>query len=106
MNMSRDVYQKSIETFSPTSRLLKLAEESSELSAATIRFMSGHDRKSISVIKSEFIEELADVQIMIDQMKCIYGDEIEKKIKEKLIRLEKLIEKEEFKIKRSIKIVY
>jgi len=101
-----NIYEKTIETFSPTSRLLKLAEEASELSAATIRFMSGHDRKSISKVKSDFIEELADVQIMIDQMKCIYGDEIEKKIKEKLIRLEKLIEKEEFKIKRSIKIVY
>jgi len=101
-----NICEKSINTFSPTSRLLKLAEESSELSAASIRFISGHDRKSISKIKSDFIEEIADVHIMIDQMKYIYGDEIEQKIKEKLIRLEMLIEKEEFKIKRSIKIGY
>ena len=99
-----NIYEKAVNTASPTSRLLKLAEESSELSAATIRFMAGHDRRSITQVKFDFIEELADVQIMINQMKCIFGEEIEQKIKEKLIRLETLIDKEELKIKHSIKI--
>ena len=63
-----------------------------ELVTAIARYnQRSHDQE----MRSQVIEEIADVKIMMEQLALIFGKaEVEKKEEEKLARLEQRIEKE------------
>ena len=80
------VYRKAIERFGPPNQMIKAIEEMSELTKvlAKILVMGGE------VSLDELIEEVADVTIMMEQLKLIYDidDEVCEMMDSKIRRLE------------------
>lgn len=75
------IYKKSIDTFGKQMQIIVAIEEMSELQQAI--------SKDIRCKEHNVEEEIADVEIMIEQLKIIYDVEKVNKIKaEKLIRLQ------------------
>jgi hypothetical protein len=70
-------------------QVLKLAEEASELSRACVKMvMQMHDTPDHEIDKSNWIEEIVDVQILIEQFMTFYsGAEI---LEQRKARFEKL----------------
>lgn len=87
-----DVYRKAIEWWGMKAQLDQLLEELGELIVATRKF----DRHNWSEdYLDNLCEELADVEIMIQQFKYLYPDQIEKWKIIKLVRLMEKLENEE-----------
>lgn len=80
------VYRKAIERFGPPNQMIKAIEEMSELTKvlAKILVMGGE------VSLDELIEEVADVTIMMEQIRLIYNidDEVCEMMDGKVKRLE------------------
>lgn len=66
-------------------------EEMSELTKAILKTRRAHTGPELTAAFENVLEEIADVQIMLDQMKLIYGDTQEQEA-EKLARLKGWIE--------------
>ena len=80
-----NIYQKAIDTFGEKSQKLMMIEEMAELTQAISKDFRGQDHN--------VEEEIADVEIMLEQMKLIYNTEDIKMCKEiKLRRLKGLTE--------------
>lgn len=84
------ILHAAVETFGRDSQMMMMVEEMSELTKAIIKFFRAHDGESAKLATDNVKEEMADCQIMLDQMKIMFGnvDMIERK---KLNRLEKRI---------------
>lgn len=78
----KDVFRRAIERFGETAQEDVMIEEMSELTKAIIK----NRRKPSEKTRTDVLEEMADVQIMLDQMKLIFGDSNEFQA-EKIIRL-------------------
>jgi hypothetical protein len=65
-----DLYQKAKERWGLSSQISMLAEESSELSVASLHLLRKIKDKAESWEK--FAEEIADVEFMIDEMKAYF----------------------------------
>ncbi len=63
-------------------------EECSELIKALLKMRRNEDISRVPVLKKDIIEEIADVNIMIEQLKIIYDceKEVDDEITRKLIR--------------------
>ena len=74
------VLRKAIDTYGEESQAKMMIEEMSELTKALCKWFRGETEKS------HILEEMADVQIMLDQMRMIFGDtsELEKAKVERL----------------------
>lgn len=81
------IYQEAIDLWGINSQMIKTIEEMSELTSELCHEL--YDKGSIESI----IEELADVEIMIEQMKAIFPS-VEAIKNEKLKRLALLIDRE------------
>lgn len=83
----KEILERAIHTYGIHAQVDMCLEEMSELSKALLKMRrSGGD---IADKLDNIREEIADVQIMIDQMKMIYGEELIEKIERlKLARLE------------------
>lgn len=81
--LRRDTYSVAVETYDRTSRLMLAVEEMSELSKELSKNYRGED--NISAIS----EEMADVEIMLEQLKIIFRNrsEVDTVKAEKLCRL-------------------
>lgn len=81
--LHRDTYSVAVETYDRTSRLMLAVEEMSELSKELSKNYRGED--NISAIS----EEMADVEIMLEQLKIIFRNrsEVDTVKAEKLCRL-------------------
>lgn len=81
--LRRDTYSAAVETYDRTSRLMLAIEEMSELSKELSKNYRGED--NISAIS----EEMADVEIMLEQLKLIFRNrsEVDAVKAEKLCRL-------------------
>ena len=77
-----DVFKRAIERFGEAAQEDVLIEEMSELTKAIIK----NRRKPSEKTKRDILEEMADVQIMLDQMTLIFGDSREFRA-EKILRL-------------------
>jgi len=77
-----DVYQQAIDTFGVRPQVTKAVEELMELGHALCRALQ-HEPSNV-------LEEMADVEIMMEQLKRIYGNTDEMKDR-KLFRLEGMI---------------
>ena len=79
----QDVLQMALETFGPEAQTLMVFEEMSELQKELCKHARGkHNWESIA-------DEIADVEIMLEQMKILHGcaDEVKRHRSEKLMRL-------------------
>ena len=83
-----EIYKQALIKWGYQSQVGMLFEEMGEL----LQALNKYDRKKATL--AEVVDELADVQIMVEQMAVVYGREIVHKRKiEKLIRLEALLKK-------------
>lgn len=85
MNESqRTVLQEAIDTYGKENQLWMVIEEMSELAKEICKNKRGQDNES------EIADEIADVTIMLEQAKMIFGnaDQVEKRIQFKVDRLE------------------
>lgn len=90
---SPDIYRRALRHFGDRNQILKAAEEASELSAAIMRYMGASDIGLRSSPLLALVEELADVEIMCQQMRLIFGDyPVDAAKKQKLERLERRLE--------------
>jgi len=88
----KELYQKALEKWGIELQLNMMIEECAELIQAIIHLK----RKASPSNLKKVIEEIADVEIMIGQMKEIFDKaSIEGIVQIKLERLNKMIEKEE-----------
>ena len=87
--------QKAIDTYGVENQIIKTVEELSELSQALCKFLSKSKTESDRYIVDNICEEIADVEIMLEQCKMIFY-ESENKIndykKKKIKRLERRLE--------------
>lgn len=85
------ILERAVETFGPGPQTDMMIEEMSELTKALCKYRravgGGADEAEVSVRKDQVLEEMADVQIMLNQMVLIYGDFNEQEIA-KLLRLD------------------
>lgn len=93
VKLRKTISARAIEKFGRAHQVAKSIEELGELSTELARWTQLEYRGECSIASLEVIEELADVLIMCDQLRLIFGayhvDEMKAK---KLERLEKLIE--------------
>jgi hypothetical protein len=83
-----EILQAAIETYGVKAQEDVCIEEMSELTKAIIK-----NRRNDGEAIANILEEIADVQIMLDEMRLIYGD-TEKQDAFKVNRLQKRIVKE------------
>lgn len=78
------IYEQAVDKFGKTHQIGVLIEEMGECIAKGSQLITrGRD------VEQEFIEEIADVQIMINQMEVVYGKErINTAIRKKLTKLQ------------------
>ena len=65
MNIKRNIYRKVVDKFGRDGQLRMLQEECSELAVAVSHFIRGRDQL-------ELIEEIADVEIMLEQVRTFF----------------------------------
>ena len=80
-----------VRTWGRDAQMLMMVEEMSELTKEICKFYRTTDDKSASAVAGNILEEMADVQIMLDQMKIMFG-RVEPMMRVKLDRLEKRLE--------------
>lgn len=80
-----------VRTWGRDAQMLMMVEEMSELTKEICKFYRTTDDKSASAVAGNIREEVADVQIMLDQMKIMFG-RVEPMVRAKLDRLEKRLE--------------
>lgn len=85
-----EILQKAIDSYGPAMQEDICIEEMSELTKAIIKDRRNEDMAASDRI-NQIREEIADVQIMLDQMRLIYGDTADQE-NFKVERLEKRLE--------------
>ncbi len=91
---TKKVYRKAWDKFGTDAQLMMLMEECAELIQATSKVI--RQRKSKTSCWRNFIEEIADVEIMIDQVKVMVDYEnIQKRVDtekhDKMLKLKELV---------------
>lgn len=89
---SKEIMQKAINTYGVENQIIKTVEELSELSQALCKFLSKPYTESDRTILDNIYEEIADVEIMLEQCKMIFyesEDKINDYKKKKIKRLER-----------------
>lgn len=70
--------QKAIDTYGSTMQEDICIEEMSELTKALLKLRRGYENPNKYIeLRCNIIEEIADVQIMLDQMRVIFGDTVQ-----------------------------
>ena len=78
-----EIYEKLVEKYGPKHQLYVTIEEMGEAIAKISQFLN-RDRD----VEQEMIEEIADVVIMTEQCKVIYGDRLVQAVLKKLNKAE------------------
>lgn len=88
--MSENLFDKCLAKWGLNSQILMLAEEAGELSVATLHLLRDKKRKEAL---NNFAEEIADVELMLQEIKYYLNisDLIKKYRKQKIERLEALL---------------
>ena len=84
----QQTYRQILDCFGNTMQCIVAIEEMSELQKALAKYLRGLQYHDFADILANVREEIADVQIMLDQLKMIFddGETVEKIIDEKLQR--------------------
>lgn len=89
-----DIYHRALKTWGKNPQMLQVIEEMSELIKEILKNVNrGKDNIS------DIIEETADVEIMLEQLKCCYNikQEVEDYKKQKLLKIAKRLDEWENK---------
>lgn len=87
--MDRQLLKRIIETYGIENQMLQCVEEMAELTQAINKYRRAEKLDKAVDAYKQVIEEIADVQIMIEQMRLMFdGDEVDIVIFEKLERME------------------
>ena len=89
MRIDKEVLQQAIEKWGEKSQLEMLQEETTELSLATRKFI----RVPNEVTKLNMVNEIADVQIMIEQFMMMHPETREKIEAKKSFKINRLYER-------------
>lgn len=84
-----NIYQRALKTWGKEPQMLQVIEEMSELTKEILKNVNrGKDNIS------ELVEETADVEIMLEQLKCCYGiaEKVEEYKKGKLLKIEQRLD--------------
>ncbi len=83
------IYERAVKTWGKEPQMLQVIEEMSEL---TKEILKNVNRKKNNI--DELIEETADVEIMLEQLKCCYGikDQVEEYKAGKLLKIERRLD--------------
>ena len=84
-----DIYKRALKTWGKEPQMLQVIEEMSEL---TKEILKNINRKKDNL--NEIIEETADVEIMLEQLKCCYdiNRQVETYKAQKLLKIEKRLD--------------
>ena len=84
-----DIYKRALKTWGKEPQMLQVIEEMSEL---TKEILKNINRKKDNL--NEIIEETADVEIMLEQLKCCYNikQQVEDYKAQKLLKIEKRLD--------------
>ncbi len=84
-----DIYHRTLNVWSNEHQILQTVEEMSELIKEILKNVN---RKQNNI--SAIVEETADVEIMLEQLKCCYNikDQVESYKKDKLKKIEKRLD--------------
>ena len=86
MGKDKEIMQEAIKTFGYSNQVAKFVEEAGECIASVMRFQT----KPNMVNQDKMCEELADLGIMIEQMKIMFAKgNIQEHWDKKIVRLEK-----------------
>lgn len=83
-----NLYKKAVMKWGDRAQIDMMIEEMAELTKAFCKWRRSPEDKQLSNI----YEELVDVEIMLEQMKYVFTDDVQFLKKEKLSRLSKLLE--------------
>lgn len=84
-----NIYQRALKTWGKEPQMLQVIEEMSELTKEILKNVNrGKDNIS------ELVEETADVEIMLEQLKCCYGiaEKVEEYKRGKLLKIEQRLD--------------
>ena len=83
------LYQRALRVWGKEPQMLQVIEEMSELTKEILKNVNRHKDN-----RAEIIEETADVEIMLAQLKCCYqiSDEVEQYKAQKLKKIEKRLD--------------
>ena len=76
MEYKAEVLEKAVDTYGSTNQTVKAAEELSELLVALNKWLGMSENENIARFHASYNirEECADVEIMLSQLKIIFGD--------------------------------
>ena len=87
--MNRNILKKAIDIYGVKTQMMMCIEEAAELIQAINKYFRAVENGNVSNAGYELIGEIADVEIMLKQMRMIFGEgSVDIRIKEKLDRLE------------------
>lgn len=89
-----NIYKRALETWGKEPQMLQVIEEMSELIKEILKNIN---RKKDNI--AEIIEETADVEIMLEQLKCCYNikEQVETYKTQKLLKIEKRLDEWNYK---------
>ena len=88
--MDRKILRKAIDTYGTEAQMMQCIEEMAELIQAINKYFRANTDEEMAKAYISVIEEISDVQIMLEQMRIVFGDKsVDKQITAKLGRLEK-----------------
>lgn len=88
--MDRKILRKAIDTYGTEAQMMQCIEEMAELIQAINKYFRANTDEEMAKAYISVIEEISDVQIMLEQMRILFGDKaVDEQITAKLGRLEK-----------------
>ena len=88
--MDRKILRKAIDTYGTEAQMMQCIEEMAELIQAINKYFRANTNEEMAKAYISVIEEISDVQIMLEQMRIVFGDKsVDEQITTKLGRLEK-----------------
>lgn len=88
--MDRKILQNAIDTYGTKAQMMQCIEEMAELIQAINKYFRANTDEEMAKAYVSVIEEISDVQIMLQQMRLLFGDKaVDEQITAKLGRLQK-----------------
>ena len=88
--MDRKILQNAIDTYGTKAQMMQCIEEMAELIQAINKYFRANTDEEMAKAYISVIEEISDVQIMLEQMRLLFGDKaVDEQITAKLGRLQK-----------------
>ena len=88
--MDRKILRKAIDTYGTEAQMMQCIEEMAELIQAINKYFRANTNEEMVKAYISVIEEISDVQIMLEQMRLLFGDKaVDEQITAKLGRLQK-----------------